>query len=151
MHHGGNQVVPFLYTLYFTRHVTWLVRDITSPEKSKRLVAGFARVFENLESPGNIKIWIPGLESPGIFVGVLESPGIWTYRSIFLVISIHEFSHYASSEIWVYFLHVKSSWIHWKGPWIWHSKVLERPRILDVKMCMNPEWVISSFWFKLQA
>jgi len=43
------------------------------------------------------------LESPGIFVEVLESPGIWTYRSIFLIISIHEFIHYTSSEIWVYF------------------------------------------------
>ena len=50
----------------------------------------------------NLKIWIPGLESPGIFVELLESPGIWTYKSIFLIISIQEFSHYTSSEIWVY-------------------------------------------------
>ena len=50
----------------------------------------------------NLKIWIPGLESPGIFVEVLESPGNWTYRSIFLIISIQEFSRYTSSEIWVY-------------------------------------------------
>jgi len=28
----------------------------------------------------NLKFWIPGLESPGIFVDVIESPGIWTYR-----------------------------------------------------------------------
>ena len=40
----------------------------------------------------NLKIWIPGL----------ESPGIWTYRSIFLIISVQEFSRYTSSEIWVY-------------------------------------------------
>ena len=50
----------------------------------------------------NLKIWIPGLESPGIFVEVLEGPGIWTYRSIFLIISVQEFSHYTSFEIWVY-------------------------------------------------
>ena len=50
----------------------------------------------------NLKILIPGLQSPGIFVEVLESPGIWTYRSIFLIISVQEFSHYTSSEIWVY-------------------------------------------------
>jgi len=49
----------------------------------------------------NFKIWIQGLESPGIFVEVLESPGICTYRSIFLIISIQEFSHY-TSEIWLY-------------------------------------------------
>ena len=45
---------------------------------------------------------MPGLESPGIFVEVLESPGIWTYRSIFLIISVKEFSCYTSSEMWVY-------------------------------------------------
>ena len=45
--------------------------------------------FENLDS------------KPGIFVEVLESPGIWTYRSIFLIISIQEFSRYISSEMWV--------------------------------------------------
>jgi len=50
----------------------------------------------------NLKIWIPGLESPGIFVEVLESPGLWTYRCIFLIISVQEFSHYTSSKIWVY-------------------------------------------------
>jgi len=33
---------------------------------------------------------------------VLESPGIWTYRSIFLIISIQEFSRYTASKIWVY-------------------------------------------------
>jgi len=38
-----------------------------------------------------------------MFVEVLENPGIWTYRYIFLIISIQEFSHYTSSEIWVYF------------------------------------------------
>ena len=32
-----------------------------------------------------MKIWIPGLESPGFFAEVLESPGIWTYRSIFFL------------------------------------------------------------------
>ena len=36
-------------------------------------------------------------------------------------------------------LHIKSSWIHWKGPWIWHWKVLESPGSWDVKLCMNPE------------
>ena len=87
----------------------------------------------------NLKIWFLGLESPGIFVEVLESPGIWTYRSIFLIISIHEFSRYTSSKIWVYLLSVKSLWIHWKGPWIWHWKVLESPGIWDVKMYMNPD------------
>jgi len=50
---------------------------------------------------------IPGLESPGIFVEVLESPGIWTYISIFLIKSIQEFSHYTSSEIWVYLCALK--------------------------------------------
>jgi len=54
----------------------------------QNFIAGFAQVLENLESPGN-------------FVEVLESPGIWTYRSTFLIKSIHEFSHYTSSEIWV--------------------------------------------------
>jgi len=41
----------------------------------------------------NLNIWIPGLESPGIFVAVIES---WN-----LVLSIQEFSRY-TSEIWVY-------------------------------------------------
>ena len=50
----------------------------------------------------NFKIWIPGQKRPGIFVGDLERPGIWTYRSIFLTISVQEFSRYTSSEIWVY-------------------------------------------------
>jgi len=57
----------------------------------------------------NLKIWIRGLESPGIFVEVLESPGIWTYRSMFLIISIQEFSRYTSSEIWVYLCALKRS------------------------------------------
>jgi len=55
----------------------------------------------------NLKIWIPGLESPGIVLEVLESPGIWTYRSIFLIISIQEFSRYTSSKIWVYLYALK--------------------------------------------
>jgi len=38
---------------------------------------------------------------------VLESAGIWTYRSIFLIISVQEFSHYTSSEIWVYLCMLK--------------------------------------------
>ena len=54
--------------------------------------------FENLvSSPGK----------SGTFVEVLESLGIWTYRSIFLIISIQEFSHYTSSEIWVYLCALK--------------------------------------------
>jgi len=96
----------------------------------------------------NLKIWIPGQESPWIFVEVLESPGISTYRSIFLIISIQEFSHYTFSELWVYILRVKGSWIHWNGPWIWHWKVLESAGIWDVKMCMNPAlimWLFLSF------
>jgi len=71
-----------------------------------------------------------GLEIPGIFVEVLESPGIWTYRSIFLIISIQEFSHYTSFEVWA--LKVCE----------FIEKVLEfdmeSPGIWDVKMCMNP-------------
>jgi len=54
-----------------------------------------------------LKIWISGLESPGIFVDVLESPGIWTHRSVFLIRSIQEFSLYTSSEIWVYLCTLK--------------------------------------------
>ena len=57
-------------------------------------VTGFPQVLENLECPG-------------IFVEVLESPGIWTYRYIFLIISIQEFSCYTSSEIWVYLCALK--------------------------------------------
>ena len=38
---------------------------------------------------------------------VLESPGIWTYRSIFLIRSVQEFSHYTCSEIWVYLCALK--------------------------------------------
>jgi len=34
------------------------------------------------------------LGSAEMFVGVLESPGIWTSRSIFLIISIPELSRY---------------------------------------------------------
>jgi len=45
----------------------------------------------------------------GIFVEVLESHGIWTYRSIFLIISIQEFSRYTSSEIWLYLCALKVS------------------------------------------
>jgi len=37
-----------------------------------------------------------------MFVELLESPGNWTYRSIFLIISVQEFSRYT------YFLDVKS-------------------------------------------
>ena len=37
----------------------------------------------------------------------LESPGIWTYRSIFLIISVQEFSRYTSSKIWVYLCTLK--------------------------------------------
>ena len=76
----------------------------------------------------------------------LESPGIWTCRSIFLIISIHEFSHYPSSKIWVYFLHVKSSWIHWKGPWVWHWEILESPGIWDLK-CV---WTLLSLWLMIK-
>jgi len=54
----------------------------------------------------NLKIWISDLESYGIFVEVLESLGIWTYRSIFLIISILEFSC-CTSEIWVYLCALK--------------------------------------------
>jgi len=54
----------------------------------------------------NLKIWIPGLESAGIFVEVLESPGIWTYRSrsrtIFLI-SVQEFSVKSCTLLFVLF------------------------------------------------
>jgi len=45
--------------------------------------------------------WYRVRTGPGIFVEVLESPGIWTYKSIFLIMSVQKFSHYTSSEIWV--------------------------------------------------
>jgi len=102
--------------------------------------SGFAQVLENLESSGIWKV----CENTGIFVEVLESPGIWTYRSIFLIISIQEFSYYTSSQTWVHFLHVKSSWIHWKGPWIWHWKVLESQMSKCVwTLCMHPDNVLQ--------
>ena len=41
------------------------------------------------------------------FVEDLESPGIWTYRYIFLIASVREFSRYTSSEIWVYLCALK--------------------------------------------
>ena len=44
---------------------------------------------------------------PGIFVEVLESPGIWTYRSMFLIISVRECSRYTSSKILVYLCALK--------------------------------------------
>ena len=92
--------------------------------------------FENLDSrPGN---------SWNFCRGPWKS-GIWRHRSIFLIISVQEFSRYSSSEIWVY-LCVKSSWIYWKGPWIWHWKVLKSPRIWDVKMCMNPVLYLFACW-----
>ena len=68
------------------------------------------RVCTGPSKPGkswNLKIWIPGLESSGNFVEVLERSGIWTYRSIFLIISVQEFSRYISSEICVYFCTLK--------------------------------------------
>ena len=40
------------------------------------MAQGLHRSFKPGKS-WNLKIWIPGLESPGIFVEVLESPGIW--------------------------------------------------------------------------
>jgi len=63
-------------------------------------------------SHGSLKTWkvleFENLDSrPGIFVEVLESPGIWTSRFIFLIISVQEFSHYTSSEIWVYLCTLK--------------------------------------------
>ena len=82
-------------------------------EKSRKLFIGSKmnnRVSTGPGKPGkswNLKIWIPGQESPGIFVEVLESPGIGTFRSIFLIISIQEFSCYTSSEIWVYLCTLK--------------------------------------------
>ena len=73
--------------------------------------AGFAPVLENLKSPG-------------IFVEVLESPGIWTYK---------EFSHCTSSEIWVNLCALKVR--------EFIEKVLEFDigrswKVLE--MCMNP-------------
>ena len=67
----------------------------------------FTVCLSGLTQVVELKNWIPGLESPGIFVAVLESPGIWKYRSIFLIISIQEFSCYTSSEIWVYLCALK--------------------------------------------
>ena len=70
----------------------------------------FYRIRTGPWKPGklwNLKIRIPGLESPGIFVEVLESPGICTYRYIFLIISVQGFSRDNSSEIWVYLCALK--------------------------------------------
>jgi len=67
------------------------------------LWTGFAQVLENRESPGILKFGFQVWN----FVEVLESPGIWTHRSIFLIISIQEFSHYTSSKIWVYLCMLK--------------------------------------------
>jgi len=102
----------------------------------------FYRVCTGPWKPGkswNLKIWIPGLERPGIFVEVPESPGIWHIDLYYIsnhkhtaIQSLHFFRNMGVS------LHVKSLWIHWKVPWIWHWKVLESPGIWDVKMCMNP-------------
>ena len=41
----------------------------------KKGCTGFARVLENLESPGILLWHFPGLESPGKRPLVLESPG----------------------------------------------------------------------------
>ena len=63
------------------------------------IIPGFTQVLENLESHGIWKFGFHALKVQGIFVELLESPGIWTYRSIFLIISIQEFSRYTSSEM----------------------------------------------------
>jgi len=72
-------------------HLSFSKPDISS--KQTHIKSGFVQVLQNLESPG-------------IFVEVLESPGIWTNRSIFLIISIQEFSRY-TFEIWAYFCTLK--------------------------------------------
>ena len=68
---------------------------------------GFAKVLENLESPGIWKFGFQAWKVLEFFLEVLESPEIWTCRYIFLIISIQEFSHYTSSEIWVYLCALK--------------------------------------------
>ena len=47
----------------------------TSNVPVEHFSAGFVQVLENLESPGISGIHFPGLESPGILMQVLESPG----------------------------------------------------------------------------
>ena len=98
--HMKRQLISYPITVCFYISLEQLVANcsfIVYLIKYNEDYTEFAQVLENMESL-NLKIWIPGMESPGIFVEVLESPGIWTHRSIF---------HYTSSEIWVYLCALK--------------------------------------------
>ena len=49
-------------------YLCWCIKDV-------RANSGFVRVLENLESPGILLWYFPGLESPGKRLLVLESSG----------------------------------------------------------------------------
>ena len=83
----------------------WLER--TCFESAAKIIETYHDGSHRSLKTWSLKIWILGLESHKFFVEVLESPGIWTYRSIFLIISIQEFSCYTSSEIWLYLCALK--------------------------------------------
>jgi len=68
-----------------------------------------------------------------------------------IYISIHKHTGIQSLHFFLNMgvsLHVKSTWIHWKGPWIWHWKVLES----EMSKCVWTLWWIyfwcMNVWFK---
>ena len=51
------------------------VENERKPNREKSFYTGFVRVLENLESPGILLWYFPGLESPGKIPLVLENSG----------------------------------------------------------------------------
>ena len=101
---------------------------------------------------------------PGLFAEILESPGIWTYRSIFLIKRVQEISRYTSSEmsnlitttncmLLTYSVCVSSMSVHCSAALIENMCIfrvvrswnftLGSPGIWDLKMCMSPDLCIS--------
>ena len=86
----SQEINPWKSFDYFMRSNLWPLPQIakcftTRPsELNYQLILNewcLYRIHKGPWKPGmswNLKIWIPGLENPGIFVEVLESPGIWT-------------------------------------------------------------------------
>ena len=109
----------------------FLILVIWSTIKHRTMLQGLYRSlktwkvleFENLDS------------KPGKSWNIFRSPWkSWIYISNHKCTGIQALHFFRNMGV---SLCVKSLWIHWKGPWIWHWKVLESPGIWNVKMCMN--------------
>ena len=88
------------------------------------------------------------MESLEIFVEVFDSPGFWTYWSIFLITSIQEFDHYTSSEmtslttthctLLTYSVCVISMSVHCSTAFIENMCILS---------CVKSSWIHGFVWY----